>query len=215
MPTVRIGVDEAGKGPVIGSMFAVAVRAPESSLPDDLRESKQLTPARREELAAELRAIDQLSIGQARIDPSQIDRPGTDMNELTVTAHANAIAAVVVSGDRIQLDAADVDAERFGHRVHEHLTSDVQIEAAHKADESSPVVAAASVLAKVARDAHITELSEQYGEIGSGYPSDPTTQQFLKSFVEETGGLPPCARSTWATAKRAIEAAEQSRIDSY
>ncbi|ELY77406.1 ribonuclease HII, partial [Natrinema gari JCM 14663] len=86
------GVDEAGKGPALGSMFAAAVHLEDPvALPDGIRDSKRLTPDRREELAATLRADDRIAIGVAEITPVRIDDPGTDMNSLTVEAHATAI----------------------------------------------------------------------------------------------------------------------------
>lgn len=203
---MQVGVDEAGKGPVLGSMFAAAVRAPPDAIPDGVRDSKELSPERREELTEALRADDRVGIGLAEITPGRIDDPGTDMNTLTVAAQADALGTVVTDGDTVRLDAGDVDADRFGRRVGDRVSVDVDIRAEHGADASHRVVAAASVIAKVARDAHVADLAAEYGAVGSGYPSDPTTRSFLDSYVGEHGRLPDCARASWKTSEDALSA---------
>jgi ribonuclease HII len=203
---MQVGVDEAGKGPVLGSMFAAGVRAPADAIPDGVRDSKELAAQRREELAEALRADDRVSVGLAEITVERIDDPGTDMNTLTVTAQAGALTAVATGGDAVYLDAGDVDAARFGRRVGDRLDADVDVRAEHGADAARPVVAAASVIAKVERDAHVADLAAEYGAVGSGYPGDPVTRSFLASYVEEHGRLPDCARTSWKTSGDALAA---------
>ena len=211
---MRLGVDEAGKGPVIGSMFAAAVRGPAHLLPDDVDDSKRLTAAQRESIAATIRADEEINIGLAEVSVERIDGP-TDMNTLTVEAHAEAIAAVAEPGDGGVLDAADVSPARFADRVRRELSLDIDLRAEHQADESFVLVGAASIVAKVARDRHVTALSEEFGELGSGYPSDPVTRRFLAGFVEEHDTLPACARSSWSTSEAVLEAAEQSSLAEF
>ena len=211
---MRIGVDEAGKGPVLGSMFAAAVRAPPVAIPDGVDDSKRLSPPRREVLAAQLRADDRVEIGLAEIPVSRIDG-AEDMNTLTVAAHAEAVAAVARDGDGGILDAGDTSTERFARRVTERVPAEVDLRAEHGADETYLLVSAASVLAKVERDAHVATLAQSYGDVGSGYPSDPTTRAFLRSYVETHGDLPACARRSWSTCDDVLAAAEQSALDSF
>ncbi len=203
---MRVGVDEAGKGPVLGSMFAAAVRAPPDAIPDGVRDSKELPPERREEFAGALRRDDRVAVGLAEITVERIDDPGTDMNTLTVAGQAGALSAVAGGGDTVYLDAGDVDAGRFGRRVGERLDAGVDVRAEHGADASHPIVAAASVIAKVERDAHVAGLAAEYGAVGSGYPSDPTTRSFLASYVDDHGELPDCARASWKTSEDALAA---------
>ncbi len=210
------GVDEAGKGPVLGSMFAAAVSIPdESVLPAGIDDSKNLSPERRAALAAALRADDRIAVGIAEIAPDRIDAPETDMNSLTVAAQATAIGRAASAGERGIADAGDVDADRFARRVTERVPAAVTVAAEHGADETHPVVGAASVLAKVERDAHVARLAEEYGDVGSGYPSDPTTREFLRWYVDEHGDLPPCARRSWSTAEDVLAAADQSSLDQF
>ncbi|MFB6106770.1 MAG: ribonuclease HII [Halobacteriaceae archaeon] len=211
---MRVGADEAGKGPVLGSMFAAAVRAPAAAIPDGVADSKRLRPARREALDAALRGDDRVAVGVAEVPVSRIDDPETDMNTLTVAAQAEALGAVVREGDQALVDAGDADAARFGRRVADRLDG-VAVTPEHRADERYPVVAAASVVAKVARDAHVASLADEYGDVGSGYPSDPATRAFLREFVRETGTLPACARASWSTCSDLLAAAEQSALDEF
>ncbi len=222
----RFGVDEAGKGPVFGSMFAAAVCVADLEvLPDGIADSKQLSPTRREELARTLEQRANVYIGVAEIPVGRIDDPSTDMNSLAVDAHATAIAAMLeaVHVDQAATglcDACDTDAERFARRVAErcrtHVSSaTVTIDARHGADEESPLVGAASIIAKVERDSHMASLATEYGEIGSGYPSDPTTKRFLESYLEAHGDVPPFARRSWSTCKRAIAETSQRGLEEF
>lgn len=210
------GVDEAGKGPVLGPMVAACVVADPDALPEGIDDSKKLSEETRETLDQQLRADSSVRVGVSRISTERIDDPATDMNTLTVAAHADAISRVVSDSTTAGVaDGADTDASRFARRVTEHVDASIEITAEHGADETYPLVGAASVIAKVERDRTVAALCEEYGDVGSGYPSDPTTRAFLTDYVGEHGRLPDCARASWKTAKEALAAAEQSALDSF
>ncbi|WP_336024355.1 ribonuclease HII [Halobellus salinisoli] len=221
----NVGSDEAGKGPVLGPMVAAAVRASSEAIPDSVDDSKRLAPETRESIAERLRRHEDVAIGVAVVSTDRIDDPETDMNSLTVDAHAEAIAAVARGDDAVVTDAGDVSESRFGRRVREGVASrsrsdslPLDVHAKHGADETYPLVAAASVVAKVHRDAEIDALAEEYAEygpLGSGYPSDPTTRDFLRRYVAETGELPACARASWSTSTDVLAAAEQSALSEF
>ena len=234
MTTVHVGTDEAGKGPVLGSMFAAAVRVGPGALPDGVVDSKKLSPSRREELAAAIRDC-ATATAVVEVPVERIDDPDTDMNGLTVTAHADALAAVTgdespdqtdefaketdqrgeESGVTVYLDAADTNAVRFEHRVGKQLDGSLDLRAEHAADETYPVVAAASILAKVTRDAHVADLAATYGDVGSGYPGDPTTREFLYEFVGEQNRLPDCARTSWQTSRDVLAEQGQAALSDF
>ena len=239
------GVDEAGKGPVLGSMFAAAVWVPDRSiLPDGVADSKRLSPDRREELAAQLSDDDRIRIGVQSISPARIDDPATNMNELAVAAHAGAIEGALVesvqkdervpeSGEHPEpfaedseytepipgvCDACDTDADRFARRVADACGVELDVEAHHGADDDDPLVGAASVIAKVERDAHVAEIAadySEYGDPGSGYPSDPATRTFLEDYVEATGELPACARESWSTCRTLLAEVTQTGLGEF
>jgi len=238
---VYLGVDEAGKGPVLGPMVAAAVLADPAHLPADVDDSKRLSPDRREAIDAEIAALDTVAIGVAFVEPGEIDRPDTDMNTLTVRAQARA-ARTALSGDvaaglgepvRVVADAGDTDEERFGRRLGEFVRRErdgneriddrgtvpsIDVTAAHGADADDPVVAAASVVAKVSRDERMAAIDAEYDDyaaLGSGYPSDPKTRSFLREYVADTGDVPDCARRSWATCDDLLAAAEQSALDEF
>lgn len=213
---MRFGADEAGKGPVLGSMFGAAVLAEPGVIPDGVDDSKRLPPARRETLAAAMRDSDGIRIGVAEIPTTLIDDPQTDMNTLTVKAHVDALSQVVSDGHQGVVDAGDTSEARFGDRVAGGLDADVTVDARHGADEEDPLVAAASVIAKVERDAHVSNLAETYdAPLGSGYPSDETTVEFLTGYVGVHGKLPPCARETWSTSQRVLAETQQSDLGDF
>lgn len=230
MRTVYVGADEAGKGPVIGPMVAGAVRADPSSLPGGIDDSKRLSAERRETIAAALAGEESIETGLGVVGVEEIDAPDTDMNTLTVIAQARAIGAVVREGDRIVVDAGDVSADRFADRLarlleegsvgspEEWAVGSLEVVAEHGADETDPVVGAASILAKVERDRRVAAIDGKFGSfgpIGSGYPSDPTTRSFLERFVRERGELPACARRSWSTCEDLLAAAEQSTFEEF
>lgn len=212
---MRFGVDEAGRGPVLGSMFVACVRADPTTLPDGIDDSKRLTPPRRESLAAALNADDRISVAVEAVTADEIDDPETDLNALTIDAAARAIDRVAANGLSGVVDACDTDVARFGRRVAAATSTEASIEARHRADEQYTLVGAASVVAKVARDAHIDDLAAEYGPLGSGYPGDPNTRKFLREYVDEHGVLPPFARASWKTSRDVLAAAEQSSLGAF
>ena len=209
---MRFGVDEAGKGPVLGSMFAACVRGEPTELPESVADSKRLSPARRRELDAAIRAV--CEVGVAEIPVSRIDGD-EDMNTLTVAAHAEAIDAGACDDDTGLCDAGDTSERRFARRVADACERSVEIDARHGADGTDSLVAAASIVAKVARDEHVATLADEYGAVGSGYPSDETTRAFLREHVAEHGALPDCARASWQTSEDVLAAAEQSALAEF
>jgi ribonuclease HII len=210
---MEFGVDEAGKGPVLGPMVAACVVARPGALPSAVDDSKRVPAERRAALAATLAEDPAVRIGLATVSPERIDGEA-DMNTLTVRAHAAAVDDAGAAGTGLA-DACDVDAERFARRVGERVEADVTLRAEHGADESSPLVGAASIVAKVERDAALADLAATLGDVGSGYPSDPTTREFLREYVREHGELPDCARASWQTSRDVLAAAEQSTLDGF
>jgi ribonuclease HII len=209
----RFGVDEAGRGPVLGSLFVACVSAAPAALPAGIDDSKRLAPPRRAALAAGLRADEHVSLAVSEVTPDEID--DGSLNALTVGAMADAIDRAAADGTSGVVDACDTDVERFGRRVAVETATEVDIAAEHGADEVHALVGAASIVAKVARDEHVAELAAEYGPVGSGYPSDPTTREFLREYVREHGDLPPFARASWRTSRDVLEAASQSVLAEF
>ena len=208
-----IGVDEAGRGPVIGPLVvgALAIRATDV---EELRElgvkdSKDLSVTERERIEAEI--VSRVTEGRWRsglviCQPSRIDINSqiSDLNSLEIELFAEAIEATALSAKAgvIRADACDVDEQRFARRLTSALGEnwlDWDVEARHGMDSSDLAAVGASILAKVTRDAAIHEISTRTGlDIGSGYPSDLRTRKAVEHLL--TNGKPhDCLRWSWAT----------------
>ena len=202
------GIDEAGKGPVLGPMCVAGVLLDEKKLDAlseiGVKDSKQLTAKKREILAVEIKKlVDKYFI--LEVSPFQIDelRKIMTMNEIMVVCFTKVLEEL--KPDHAFVDAADVIADRFGENIRKKYTRDLEITSEHNADVKYPIVSAASILAKVRRDALVKELEMNAGvEIGSGYPADPKTISFLEGWIKEYGSPPDFARSSWETSKKLV-----------
>jgi ribonuclease HII len=211
-----MGLDEAGRGPVIGPLVVCGAHMDQRSLAQidsmGLKDSKKLSPKKREAFAAELKEI--LKYELIVLSPGTIDaRVGSEdnLNGLEVNCFAEAIRAVKPA--TAYVDACDVNAERFGFNIRRSLDFDLEIVSCHEADDKYPIVMAASILAKVHRDALVAEISEAMGEdVGSGYPHDPVTIEFLKSYYKKNHKMPDCVRKSWKTADAIIADCLQARL---
>jgi len=208
-------VDEAGKGSVLGPMVVAAVGVTSEDVFSDIEvnDSKLLSPKMRERLYAVIRK--RFRVVTVRIDAHEIDeiRMGMTMNACVARAHAQVIAKL--SPDCAYVDACDVNTFRYAEMVKNHLELPCEIVSEHHADEKFPVVSAASIIAKVTRDRAIATLSKKYGEIGSGYPSDPVTIRFLNSYIDEHRVPPPIARKSWKTVSAILAKKTQSSLGDF
>jgi ribonuclease HII len=204
------GVDEAGRGCVIGPLVVAGVATKKETLPLlvelGVKDSKLLTPKKREALYPEiLRLVESYHV--VKVPPSQIDlfvESGRRLHKLN-RLEAQTMAAVIeaLKPDEAYVDAADVLEQRFKNHIKECLTIKTRIISKHKADLIYPVVSAASIIAKVERDREIAALKLIYGDFGSGYLTDGKTMGFLRLLLEKTGEYPSCVRQSWKPAKLA------------
>ena len=198
------GVDEAGKGPVLGPLVVAAVAVDNAKDIQDLgvKDSKLLTPAKRKELAKIIK--NKFSFAVEIIEAERVDeyRRQNKLNDLNREAFEKLISKL--NPNVAYVDAADVNEHRFGKQIKEKLTNenDTDIISMHKADEKIDVVAAASIIAKEAREEEIRRLKKEIGDFGSGYPSDERTIKFLKSFYADNGKWPTGTRKSWKTIER-------------
>ena len=193
-----LGVDEAGRGSVLGPMVIAGVIVPEKmeKVLDRMgvKDSKRLAPNRRVILSRKLRKMfeyDMIVISAREIDEMRAD--GINLNEIEKNAMEELILRL--KPERAIVDAVDVKAERFQENLRNDTGLDVIAE--HKADDNYIQVSAASIIAKAERDAQIAEINKQSGGIGSGYPSDPTTKKFLSNYTYDE--MPDFVRRSWNT----------------
>ena len=198
------GVDEAGKGPVLGPLVVAAVAVDNAKDIQDLgiKDSKQLTPEKRKELANLIK--NKFSFAIEIIEAEKVDeyRRQNKLNDLNREAFEKLISEL--DPNVAYVDAADVNEHRFGKQIKEKLTNekDTDVISMHKADAKIDVVAAASIIAKETRENEIRKLKEEIGDFGSGYPSDERTIKFLKSFYSDNGKWPTGTRKSWKTVER-------------
>ena len=198
------GVDEAGKGPVLGPLVVAAVAVDNAKDIENLgiKDSKQLTPAKRKELADLIK--NKFSFAIEIIEAERVDeyRRQNKLNDLNREAFEKLISKL--DPNVAYVDAADVNEHRFGKQIKEKLTNekDTDVISMHKADAKIDVVAAASIIAKETRENEIMKLKKEIGDFGSGYPSDERTIKFLKSFYADNGKWPTGTRESWKTLER-------------
>ena len=202
------GVDEAGRGAVIGPLVVagVAVQEEKQDLLKKLgvRDSKLLSPKRRESLAKKIETIaDQIvliSLSPCRIDNGRGD--GHNLNRLEVEKFADVIN--LLKPEKAIVDAVDVQESRFAALIRAQLSEPlkkIDIVSEHKADTNHVIVGAASIIAKVARDQAIEEIKKKYGDVGPGYSSNEITIAWLKRWYAEHKSWPDIVRRSWDTAR--------------
>jgi len=209
---VICGVDEAGKGSVLGPLVVAAVgTASEERLSGlGVKDSKQLPARERERLYPLIRR--RCKVATVSITAQEIDatRSEMTMNALVARAHARVIDQL--SPTCAYVDACDVNCFRYAEMVKGHLSPPCEIVSEHHADEKFAVVSAASIVAKVIRDREIARLAKTFGEIGSGYPSDPVTIRWLTGYIGDHPSPPPIARRSWKTVGAIIAKKTQSTL---
>lgn len=176
-----------------------------------VKDSKKLAPSRREALNTRLQTLE-AKIAFVRVQPSEIDKTVfraekyRKLNFLEAKAMAEVITKLRPSIAFV--DASDVSCDRYRRQILGELEFDLPIVSEHKADETYPIVSAASILAKVERDRCIRSICERWGDIGTGYPSDQTTKEFLDKAISRKGKLPRFVRRSWKTVRRILEIQE-------
>ncbi len=206
------GIDEAGRGPVVGPLVVAMVEGDQEELRRlGVKDSKELSPKKRELLFEKI--LEVCKVRYVRVEPFVIDAyvVGGSLNSLEADVM---ISLIHSSGaEKIFIDAPDVDAQRFGSLIAQRTGREVVAE--HGADKKYPIVSAASIVAKVIRDRIIRGISEVYGEVGSGYPHDATTIKFVEGWIRRMGRVPSFVRSSWITVRRIVQRSWQRTLEDY
>ncbi len=213
------GIDEAGRGPVIGPMVICGVMIDEEDEPKlkslGAKDSKLLTPRTREILFDQIKKMVK-SFEISIVLPKEIDNALNDasLNLNKLEALHMVKIANKLNPDKLVIDCPSNNTSKYREEIREQLNNKkMEIFAEHKADATYPVVAAASILAKVTRDREIEKLKEQVGiNFGSGYPSDETTQRFLKKHYKDYKEI---FRTTWASYKNVITQQKQAKLGDF
>ncbi len=209
-----IGIDDAGRGPLIGPMILAGVlltKEQENILRESgVKDSKQLLHPARIKLAEIIR-VNSTNYKVVKSFPDEIDAAvGSKQNLNTLEAKKAAeIINFLNEGKekiRIIIDCPSVNTKVWKSRLLDYVKNkdNLEVVCEHKADVNHPSVSAASILAKVERENEVAKIKkeyEKYGDTGSGYPSDPVTKTFLKKHGKEleNSGIFRKSWSTWKT----------------
>ena len=192
------GVDDDGRGSAVGPLVIAGISIERKKIRRlsemGVKDSKQLSPKARENLYKQIISlVDDFHV--ARIPPSLIDRSvqRNHLNRLEGTYMAKVIAKL--RPDSAYVDSCDVNPARFGALISKLALLD-NIHSSHHADSRFPVVAAASIIAKVNRDRAIARIRKEF-DVGSGYPSDPKTMDFIRGYIASNGTTPKFVRKSW------------------
>lgn len=217
---VQAGIDEAGRGPVVGPLVVglVAVDDPKVLENLDVRDSKLLRPARRRQLDEGIRRV--ARVETLAVPADELDRRMARWSLNRVEVDAFASLGRRVEADAYFLDACDTNAGRFGLEFLAGLKRappPPRVVSEHKADARYAVVSAASIVAKVHRDAAIRDIAARLEPeiglpLGSGYSHDVVTRTFLQRYLEAKGRLPREARVAWSTSRDLIARRAQTTL---
>lgn len=215
MPMRICGIDEAGRGPIIGPLVICAAtidKEKEAELKTlGVKDSKLLTPKKRQELALALPTYIEYKL--IIVEPEEIDhylnKDGTNLNWLEADKTVELINTL--SPDYSIIDCPSPNIRAYTSYIQERVGTEIHTE--HKADLNHPIAAAASILAKVARDRIIQELHKKTGvDFGSGYLTDEKTQAFI---AQHWKTHPALFRKTWTTYKTLLAQQEQQKLNHY
>ncbi|MBI2662903.1 ribonuclease HII [Candidatus Woesearchaeota archaeon] len=212
-----LGVDEAGRGPVIGSLFIAGVYledSEESKLKEiKVRDSKLILKKKRFEIYEDIKRVAKHVL--IKVEPNEIDSflERDDLNLNWLEAHKTAEIINKVNPSKVYIDSPSPNKKAYSDYIRKLLKNkEVELIVDHKAESKYPVVAAASIVAKVNRDREVESLEKRYGNIGPGYTSNPITQKFVK---ENWDKHPELFRKSWITWKNHKDAKEQKKLDEF
>lgn len=219
---IIVGIDEAGRGPVLGPLVMAALAFKEDDIKQlqwmGVKDSKLLTSERREELFEHIREI----VHDFRIEviePDAIDlslkESNTNLNWLEADTAARLVSELNPDMAIIDCPSPNIEAykEYVYNRLDETARNKAELKVEHKADVHHLPVAAASIIAKVIRDRSIEHLQSEIGiDFGSGYMTDPKTQRFLEEYHEQHSHL---FRKEWQSYKDAVERKKQKKLGEF
>lgn len=220
---IILGIDEAGRGPVLGPMVYACAYWAKSN--DDLYhkyfkfdDSKRLSAKQREKIFNEMKKYpnciryDYISLSPETISIKMLQKNKTSLNSLAFEAACSLIRRAIANGANITKVCVDTvgPPDKYKQFLKKNIfKKDIEYHVAEKADALYPSVSAASEVAKVTRDEELDKWNYKEEEIlgngyisrifGSGYPADPKTKQWLQETFDPIFGFPSNARFSWIT----------------
>ena len=215
--TLLIGIDDAGRGPVLGPMIlaGVLIESNEEQIIKNwgAKDSKLLTPKQRGEIKEKIEA--QFKHHLELSTSEEIDK-STNLNYLEAIKTAkiiNELTKDLNENVKIIVDCPSTNIESWSNDVQKLIKKPeiVSLSCEHKADFNHPVVSAASILAKEKREDEMYRLRLEFKkDFGSGYPADPKTKEFITENFENEK-YKHIIRFSWNTVKKLIKAKEANQ----
>ncbi|XP_044750889.1 ribonuclease H2 subunit A [Coccinella septempunctata] len=217
-----LGIDEAGRGPVLGPMVYGIAFCPinEAALLASLNcdDSKVLKEEQRDKIFEDICRNSQ-KIGWAiellspnKICNNMLSRSKHSLNQVSMDSAIGLIRSAKKNGVKIEHIFVDTVGPPEKYQAYlKSLFPEYKITVAKKADSTYPIVSAASICAKVTRDHALQTWKFKEGhnithkEFGSGYPGDPVTKKFLADNYDMVFGYPQLVRFSWSTVPKILE----------
>ena len=203
-------------GPLVVAGVTIDIRSEKKLKALGVKDSKELTPKKREELYKHIESIAK-DIFVLKVAPCRIDTyrsMGINLDRIEAMKMAEIID--FNSSGKIFIDSLTHNPPRFKKQIEKFTKNkNAELVVDNYMDESNIAVSAASIVAKVERDKEIEELKQQVGfDFGVGYPHDPLTIQFIEKIIKETNGkqLPDYIRKSWVTTELLQEKAWQKKV---
>jgi len=211
------GIDEAGRGPLIGPMVMAGVMVDEEGIESlisiGVKDSKLLSRRKREYLFKKIVAIAKgykIVVMQAKEIDAALDSEDLNLNWLEAEGTAKIINTL--KPDKIIVDCPSNNIADYKQYLMKLLKKKVEAVVEHKADVKYVESAAASILAKVTRANEIEKIKKKVGDFGSGYMADPKTAKFLE---ENADKFPDLFRKSWAPYKKRMNMKKQKSVNDY
>jgi len=208
------GIDEAGRGPVIGPMVMCGVALDSSKLGylRDLKvkDSKLLTPSQRERIFRELTTVGVHHV--IIVEPAEVDAAVLGHENLNwLEARKAAEIITKLQPQTAIVDCPSPNLQAFAGFIAKLLPYPIDLRCEHKADANHEIVAAASIIAKVTRDRLIEELKQKHGvDFGSGYMSDERTAAHIRTHPNAV-----YVRKSWAPVQKLLAGKVQKGLGEF
>lgn len=221
---LEMGIDEAGRGPVLGPMLYCAAFAPLGfDWPSSVNDSKQIEEEKRISILAELKTLKIgfviRSISAAEISATCLSRGSASLNSLSHETASNLVQRALDEGLDIQKLYVDtVGKEDKYQEWLQRKFPQIDVFVTAKGDAKFKCVGAASIQAKIRRDSELrdfqfAESNVTDREFGCGYPGDETTKRWLENSFDPVFGFPSIVRFSWSTAKQICDTKSPAYFD--
>ena len=198
-----IGIDEAGRGCIIGPMVicAAAINPLEEYKLKEMgvKDSKKLSPLQRENLYGKVGRLCKYTTVKVTAEELNALMDKHNLNEIEAIKIAQAIDQLAIRDAVVYVDSPDNVPAKFARRIEKYVKTRVRIVSANRADDTYVIVGGASIIAKVTRDREIEKIKKETGiDFNSGYTSDPKTQAVIAR-RKDYPQLEPYLRTKWST----------------